>query len=165
MEKNVLVCVKGLHYTDDNKVKDEVEVTTTGIYLENNGDKYVRFEEVLDDKSVVKNIIKISGDTVDATKKGAVDMQIHFREKMKFITPYMTPYGAIQLGVFTDKIEIGFKCNCSKERIARALAGLSRKELDETINDGKEIEVKCDFCNTTYKFSIEELQTLRKKFL
>ncbi len=106
MEKNVLVCVKGLHYTDDNKVKDEVEVTTTGIYLENNGDKYVRFEEVLDDKSVVKNIIKISGDTVDATKKGAVDMQIHFREKMKFITPYMTPYGAIQLGVFTDKIEI-----------------------------------------------------------
>ena len=65
----------------------------------------------------------------------------------------------------TDKIDTGFKCNCSKERIARALSGLSKKELDEIINDGKEIEVKCDFCNTTYKFSIEELQTLRKKFV
>ena len=65
----------------------------------------------------------------------------------------------------TDKIDTGFKCNCSKEKIARALSGLSKKELDEIINDGKEIEVKCDFCNTTYKFSIEELQTLRKKFV
>ena len=65
----------------------------------------------------------------------------------------------------TDKIDTGFKCNCSKERIARALSGLSKKELDEIINDGKEIEVKCDFCNTTYKFSIEELQILRKKFV
>ena len=36
--------------------------------------------------------------------------------------------------------------------------------MDEIINDGKEIEVKCDFCNTTYKFSVEELQTLRKQF-
>ena len=48
--------------------------------------------------------------------------------------------------------------------IVKALAGLSNKELDEIINDGKAIEVKCDFCNTTYKFSVEELKTLRKKY-
>ena len=65
---------------------------------------------------------------------------------------------------FTDKIEIGFVCNCGKEKIAKALAGISKKDMDEIINDGKEIEVKCDFCNTTYKFSVEELQTLRKQF-
>ena len=63
---------------------------------------------------------------------------------------------------FTDKIETGFVCNCSKEKIAKALASISKKDMDEIINDGKEIEVKCDFCNTTYKFSVEELQTLRK---
>ncbi|MFQ9441750.1 MAG: Hsp33 family molecular chaperone HslO [Eubacterium ventriosum] len=57
-----------------------------------------------------------------------------------------------------------FKCTCSKEKIVKALAGLSNKELDEIINDGKAIEVKCDFCNTTYKFSVEELKTLRKKY-
>ena len=52
---------------------------------------------------------------------------------------------------FTDKIETGFVCNCGKEKIAKALAGISKKDMDEIINDGKEIEVKCDFCNTTYK--------------
>lgn len=65
---------------------------------------------------------------------------------------------------FTDKIETGFVCNCSEEKIAKALASISKKDMDEIINDGKEIEVKCDFCNTTYKFSVEELQTLRKQF-
>ena len=65
---------------------------------------------------------------------------------------------------FTDKIETGFVCNCGKEKIAKALASISKKDMDEIINDGKEIEVKCDFCNTTYKFSVEELQILRKQF-
>ena len=65
---------------------------------------------------------------------------------------------------FTDKIETGFKCTCSKEKIVKALAGISKKDLDEIINDGKEIDVKCDFCNTTYKFSVEELKTLRKQY-
>ena len=65
---------------------------------------------------------------------------------------------------FTDKIDTQFKCTCSKEKIVKALAGLSNKELDEIINDGKAIEVKCDFCKTTYKFSVEELKTLRKKY-
>lgn len=62
----------------------------------------------------------------------------------------------------TDTIDTQFQCNCSKDRIGKALSGLSRKDLDEIINDGKEIEVKCDFCNTTYKFSVEELNRLRK---
>ena len=65
---------------------------------------------------------------------------------------------------FTDKIDTGFECNCSKEKVARALAGLSKKDMEDIINDGKEIEVKCDFCNTTYKFSVEELKKLRKQF-
>jgi len=65
---------------------------------------------------------------------------------------------------FTDKITTGFACNCSKERIVKALAGISKKDMDEIINEGKEIEVKCDFCNTNYKFSVEELKTLRKQF-
>lgn len=64
---------------------------------------------------------------------------------------------------FTDKIPTHFQCNCSKERIVRALAGISKKELDEIINDGKEINVRCDFCNTDYKFSVEELKMLRNQ--
>lgn len=65
---------------------------------------------------------------------------------------------------FTDKIDTGFVCNCSKERIVEVLAGIGKKDMDSIINDGKEIEVKCDFCNASYKFSVEELKTLRKQF-
>ncbi|WP_302625953.1 Hsp33 family molecular chaperone HslO [uncultured Eubacterium sp.] len=65
---------------------------------------------------------------------------------------------------FTDKIETGFQCNCNREKIVKVLSGISKKDLDEIINDGKEIEVKCDFCNTAYKFSVEELKTLRKQY-
>lgn len=65
---------------------------------------------------------------------------------------------------FTDKIPTQFTCNCGKEKIAKALASIGKKDMEEIINDGKDVEVKCDFCNTTYKFSVEELMTLRKQF-
>jgi molecular chaperone Hsp33 len=54
-----------------------------------------------------------------------------------------------------------FYCDCSKEKVSRALATISKKDLDDIINDGESIEVKCQFCNSAYKFTVEELKTLR----
>lgn len=65
---------------------------------------------------------------------------------------------------FTDHIDTGFVCNCSKDKVARAVASISKSDMDEIINDGKDVEVRCDFCNTTYKFSVEELRTFRKQY-
>lgn len=62
---------------------------------------------------------------------------------------------------FTDTVPAFFHCDCSKERISKALSTISKKDLDDIINDGEEIEVKCQFCNTAYKFSIEELKEIR----
>lgn len=62
----------------------------------------------------------------------------------------------------TDKIPTGFKCDCSKEKVSRAISTLSRKDLDDIIADGESIEVKCQFCNTAYKFEIEDIKELRK---
>ena len=53
-----------------------------------------------------------------------------------------------------------FYCNCSKERISRVLAGIGRKDLEEIIKDGKDIEVNCHFCEKTYKFSPDELREI-----
>ena len=50
-----------------------------------------------------------------------------------------------------------YHCNCSKERVAGALATISSSDLKEMIDDGEEIEVKCYFCNSAYNFSVEEL--------
>ena len=62
----------------------------------------------------------------------------------------------------TDNIETGFQCDCSKERVSRAIATLSKKDLDDIINDGEAIEVKCQFCNKAYNFDVDELKGMRK---
>lgn len=80
----------------------------------------------------------------------------------------LTPEGILEeiLGDFgleiTDKIPAAFVCDCSKERVSRALSTLSKKDLDDIIKDGESIEVKCQFCNKAYEFSVEELKELRK---
>ncbi|MCR5223131.1 MAG: Hsp33 family molecular chaperone HslO [Lachnospiraceae bacterium] len=56
-----------------------------------------------------------------------------------------------------------FVCNCDKNRVEKALIAVGKKDLDEMIDDGKPIEVKCQFCNKAYTFSVEELKGLRKK--
>lgn len=63
----------------------------------------------------------------------------------------------------TDALPAEFKCDCSKERVSRALATLSKKDLDDIINDGEAIEVKCQFCNQAYHFDVDELKEMRKK--
>lgn len=62
----------------------------------------------------------------------------------------------------TDKIPAKFRCDCSKERISRALATLGKKDMDSMIADNEPIEVKCHFCNTNYVFSVDELKEIRK---
>ena len=61
---------------------------------------------------------------------------------------------------FTDKIPTQFKCNCSKERVSRAVVSVGKKEIQKMIDDGEEIEVNCHFCNSHYKFSVDELKAL-----
>ncbi len=59
-----------------------------------------------------------------------------------------------------ERTEAEFYCNCSKERISRVLAGIGKKDLEEIINEGKDIEVNCHFCEKTYKFSPDELREI-----
>ena len=63
----------------------------------------------------------------------------------------------------TDTLPAKFDCNCSKERIEKAIISVGKKEIQEMIDDGKDIEVKCHFCNTAYTFSVYELKELLKK--
>lgn len=56
---------------------------------------------------------------------------------------------------------VEFSCNCSRERVAKALYSIGKKEMDEMIADGEPIEVKCHFCNRAYQFSVEDLKQIR----
>ncbi len=55
---------------------------------------------------------------------------------------------------------VSYKCDCSVERISRVLISLGEKELNSLIAENKDTEVKCQFCNKSYKFSVEELSEL-----
>ena len=62
--------------------------------------------------------------------------------------------------VITETQPVRYHCGCSKEKVARALATISTQDLKDIINDGEEIEVKCYFCNSAYKYSITELEEI-----
>nr|WP_297770129.1 Hsp33 family molecular chaperone HslO [uncultured Butyrivibrio sp.] len=64
---------------------------------------------------------------------------------------------------FTDTVDLNFYCNCDKDRVERALMLIGKKDLQEMIDDGKEIEVKCHFCNKPYKFSVDELKAIQER--
>ena len=59
-----------------------------------------------------------------------------------------------------EKQPVRFHCDCSKEKVASALATISKKDLEGLINDGEEIEVTCHFCNSAYKYNIDELKEI-----
>ena len=77
----------------------------------------------------------------------------------------MTPediLGYVLDGMDVEILEIiptQYKCNCSVERVSKAIASIGKKDLQEMIDDGKPIEVNCQFCGSHYKFDTEQLKT------
>lgn len=59
-----------------------------------------------------------------------------------------------------DTMDVQYRCDCSKQRVERAMISLGKKELEEMIAEGKEVEAGCQFCNQKYKFTVEELERL-----
>lgn len=57
-----------------------------------------------------------------------------------------------------ETIPTEYKCNCSRERVSRAIASIGKKDLQEMIDEGKPIEVNCQFCGSHYNFDTEQLK-------
>ncbi len=64
--------------------------------------------------------------------------------------------GGMELEIL-DTIPTQFYCNCSKERVGKAVMSIGVKDLKEMVDDNKPIEVNCHFCNSHYTFSPQEL--------
>lgn len=62
-----------------------------------------------------------------------------------------------------DTLPTKFYCNCTKERVEKAIISVGRKDIKEMIEDRKPIEVNCHFCNKKYEFTTGELQEILKK--
>ena len=55
---------------------------------------------------------------------------------------------------------ISYKCYCSRERVEKTIISLGAKEMQSIIDDGEDITVDCQFCDTLYTFTPEQIQTL-----
>ncbi|AVD37036.1 Hsp33 family molecular chaperone HslO [Clostridioides difficile] len=62
-----------------------------------------------------------------------------------------------------DTCEVGFMCECSKERVKTALVAIGKKSLAQIIEEDKKAEVGCQFCNKKYMYTEEELLEILKE--
>lgn len=63
----------------------------------------------------------------------------------------------------TDTMPAKFYCDCSKERVEKVIISIGKKDIQSMIAEGEDVEVNCQFCNSHYKFSVDELKELLKK--
>lgn len=59
-----------------------------------------------------------------------------------------------------ERIPTSYHCNCSRERVFRAVASIGRHDLQEMADSGEPVEVNCDFCGSHYVFDTKDLQSM-----
>lgn len=70
--------------------------------------------------------------------------------------------GDIEFDIF-DEIDVSYHCNCSRQRVQKAIVSLGENEIRSMIDEDKEFEVSCQFCSNVYKFTKSDLEGLLKK--
>ena len=80
-----------------------------------------------------------------------------------------TPEEILQKLLATDDVEfletmsVQFKCDCSKEKMDKALITVGKDELQAMIDEDHGCELSCQFCNKKYQFSEEELKEIKNR--
>ena len=120
------------------------------------------------------NTVKAAGGFIIQLMPGADEEVIEkIEEKIGSIDPVTTlisegksPEDILELILgdlnleINEKIEAGFRCNCSRERIEKALISIGRKELETMARENKPIEVGCHFCNKKYNFNVNDIEQI-----
>lgn len=61
---------------------------------------------------------------------------------------------------FLETTPVCYQCYCSRERVTSTLIAIGKKDLQEIADEGKPITIECQFCDTTYEFTPEEIQKI-----
>ena len=121
--------------------------------------------------------VKVAGGYIIQLLPGAPDEVIDKLEagiqRAGAVTPMldagMTPEEILgqvcgDLGVlFMETTEVGYKCYCSRNRVEAALISLGRKELTEIMEEGETFPVECQFCDTVYRFTPQDIKEILEK--
>ncbi len=118
--------------------------------------------------------VKVAGGYLVQLLPGAPDEVIDKLEEgiqragavTKMLEACMTPediLGAVagELGVlFLETTDVSYRCYCSRDRVTSALISLGKKELAEIRDEKKTFPVECQFCDTVYEFTPENIEEL-----
>ena len=121
--------------------------------------------------------VKVAGGYLIQLLPGAPDETIDAVERgikragavTKMLEAGMTPEDILgqvcgEIGVvFMETTEVAYKCYCSRERVEGALISLGREELEEIRSEGKPFPVECQFCDTVYEFTPENVKELLER--
>ncbi|KRN12494.1 Hsp33-like chaperonin [Fructilactobacillus fructivorans] len=118
-----------------------------------------------------KNNVQSAGGCLIQVMPGASDEAIDKLEKALKTAPSISSmlekdpnpdhildelFGKDQLDI-VDHLPVEFVCNCSKERFAKDIAGIGKKDLQQLIDEDHGAQVVCNFCGKKYDFSEDEL--------
>lgn len=70
-------------------------------------------------------------------------------------------FGEIEYDVLASR-EVAFQCHCSHEKVVAILKMLTPEDIEKALESQGLVEVNCNFCNETYQFNKEEVETLRR---
>ncbi len=112
MNQDVLVSVCGLQYEVDEN--EAVEVISPGKYHKIDERHYISYEETIesdenDEGGVSKNLLKISPNLIELSKKGYSNVTMVFETGKKTMTYYNTPFGNLLIGIYTTNIQVAQK--------------------------------------------------------
>ena len=112
MKQDVLVAIAGLQYEVD--AEEAVEVISPGKYRKIDNTHYISYEETMVgdeelDGGVSKNLLKLSPDLVELSKKGYSNVNMVFETGKKTVTYYNTPFGNLLIGIYTTNIKVAEK--------------------------------------------------------
>lgn len=111
---------------------------------------------------IIQLLPAASDSTIDKLEKSISEL----RSVTAMLSDGMTPEDIVRAALSGFEVEvlytqdIEYKCNCSKERVAKALVSLGKEELEEMAAEKEVTEVSCHFCDKVYKFSSNELKKL-----
>ena len=121
--------------------------------------------------------VKVAGGYLVQLLPGAPDETIDALERgiqragavTKMLEAGLTPEDILgqvcgELGVvFMETTEVSYKCYCSRDRVEAALLSLGREELAQIAAEGKDFPVECQFCDTVYSFTPEDIYEILRK--
>ena len=103
MNEEVIISIKGLRVTEDTD--EDVEVITPGKYYLKNGKHYLHYDEIDEESGkTIKNMIKITSEYVEVTKRGGISSKLCFQEEKSYQSIYSTMFGEFLMETKTDAV-------------------------------------------------------------